>query len=190
MGTGWSLGGVDCVAHLDSVSVRCLTRKGTTVESTPVEKDDKFGKNDSRKVASPLRVAVRYLDDEVDHERLLIRLVSPLYWFVVSLDDDCWVEDLSARSVRDGPSVVECLVRYEREAGEPVLYRFQDEMSRERLPRPTTKRLERAHREPYYTGTEAPPMSVASGFHCGLRKTAKFCSRSSGSNLVGGGFLF
>ena len=37
-----------------------------------------------------------YLDD-VDHERILVYPVSLVHWFVVSPDDDCWVEDTSAR---------------------------------------------------------------------------------------------
>ena len=79
------------------------------------------------------KVAVRYVDDEVDHERVLVWPVSLLHWFVVSPHDDCWVEELSARSTRDGPSVVEFPVRHERELGEPVLHRFRDELSREKL---------------------------------------------------------
>ena len=41
------------------------------------------------------KVAVRYVDDEVDHDFVLVWPVSLLHWFVVSPDDDCWVEDLS-----------------------------------------------------------------------------------------------
>ena len=67
---------------------------------------------------------------------------------MVSPDDGCWVEDLSARSAGDGLSVVECPVRYERELGEPLLFRFRDEMSREKLLRLMTECRERAEREP------------------------------------------
>ena len=39
------------------------------------------------------RVAVVYFDVDVGHERILVWPVSPVQWFVVPLDDDCWVED-------------------------------------------------------------------------------------------------
>ena len=131
------------------VSARCLARKGANVESAPVP---------------GTRVAARYLDDDVDHERILIWLVSPLHWFAVSLDDD------ERSSVRDGPNVVDCPVRYEREAGEPMLYRF-----RERLPRLMTECRERAEWEPYYTGTEAPTAAYVGGLHLPVRMAEDGC---------------
>ena len=62
--------------------------------------------------------------------KLITNGLFPFY-IGFSLDDDCWVENLSARSGRDGPSAVECPVRYERELGEPLLHLFRDEVSRE-----------------------------------------------------------
>ena len=49
-----------------------------------------------------------------------------------------------------------------------------------------TKCCKRAERKPFCTGTEAPTAAfvAASGYQCGLRKTVKFCSRSSRSDLV------
>ena len=35
------------------------------------------------------RAAVSFFDDDVDHERILVCLVSLVHWFVVSRDDDC-----------------------------------------------------------------------------------------------------
>ena len=52
---------------------------------------------------------------------------------MVSPEDDCWVEDLSARSARDGPGAVECPVRFERGPGDQLLCRFRDDMGREKL---------------------------------------------------------
>ena len=100
-------------------------------------------------------VAVRYLDDDVDHESILVWPVSPVHLFVISPDDDCRVEDLSARSARDGLCAVECPVRHERGPGDQLLYRFQDDMGREKLLRLMTECRERADKEPSHTGTEA-----------------------------------
>ena len=117
-------------------------------------------------------VAVRNVDDEVDHERVLVWLVSLLHWFVVSPDDDCWVEDLSARSARDGPSVVE----------EPLLHRFRDELSREKLLRLMNEGRGRAEREPVTRELRRRelPMWAASGYQCGLRRTERFCDFTGG----------
>ena len=165
-----------------------MTRKRAPSGSAPAEKHDEYGKNDSREVASRTgvaawlrnavpgtRVDVRYLDDDVDHERSLVWLLSPVHWFAVSPDGDCWVEDSSARSARDGPSGVECPVRCERGPGDHLLCRFLDDMGRENLLKLMTECRESADKEPFYTRTEAPsaglcrrpPTSIA---NCGRWK--------------------
>ena len=115
----------------------CMRKMRSTERMTHVSLPSRAGVAAWLRNAVPgTKAAVRYLDGEVDHERL----VSLLQWFVVSQDDDRWIKDLSACPVRDEPSVVECLVRYEREAGEPRFYWFRDDTSRERLPRPSVVR--------------------------------------------------
>ena len=132
-------------------------------------------------VAAWLRNAVpgTNVDDEVGHERVLVWPVPLSHWFVVSPDDDCWVEDLSARSARDGPSVVE----------EPLLHRFRDELSREKLLRLMNEGRGRAEREPVTRELRRRelPMWAASGYQCGLRRTERFCSRFYRSDFTGGG---
>ena len=73
---------------------------------------------------------------------------------MVSPDDDWWVEDLSARSAR--PSGVECLVRRERGPRDQRLYRFQEDMGREKLLKLMNECRENADKEPFYTETGAP----------------------------------
>ncbi|CAK0828390.1 unnamed protein product, partial [Prorocentrum cordatum] len=49
------------------------------------------------------RVRVAYVDDDVDHERMLVWPVSEALWYVMSPDRDVWVEDLTAADHATGP---------------------------------------------------------------------------------------
>ena len=49
------------------------------------------------------RARVAYVDDDVDHERVLVWPVSEVLWYVMSPDRDVWVEDLSAGDRATGP---------------------------------------------------------------------------------------
>ena len=110
------------------------------------------------------RVAVSYSDDEVDHERILVWPASLVHWFVLSPDDDCWVVDLSARSARDGPSGVECPVRIERGSRDRRLYRFREDVSREKL----LRLMKNADKEPLYMEPEPPSAAHVGGLRIPL----------------------
>ena len=105
--------------------------------SAPVEKDDDYGKNVSRKVALirdgggglVATVAVRWLDDDVDHDRILVWPCFPLctgLWFHRMMIAGS--KDLSTRSARDGPCLwhVLCTMNVNRENSWSIV--FQDEV--------------------------------------------------------------
>ena len=86
---------------------------------------------------------------------------------------------MSALSTQDGPSGVECPVQYERRARDRRLYRFQENVGREKLLRLMNKCRENADKEPLYTKPEVPSAAYvgeASGFLCGSQEVVRFFS--------------